>query len=45
MKNNVTKLDFKAASPVYTVETTEAPQAIEPYVQGKVVNGFLYASD
>ncbi|MGO2890939.1 MAG: RidA family protein [Enterococcus devriesei] len=44
MENNVTKLDFQEVAPVYTVETNEAPQAIGPYVQGKVVNGFLYAS-
>lgn len=42
MENNVKKVNFQDA--VYTVETTEAPQAIGPYVQGKVVNGMLYAS-
>ncbi|MGM0168150.1 2-iminobutanoate/2-iminopropanoate deaminase [Enterococcus sp. AZ135] len=43
MENNVTKVNFKESS-IYTVETTEAPKAIGPYVQGKVVNGMLYAS-
>lgn len=43
MKNNVARVNFKGAS-VCTVETTEAPQAIGLYVQGKVVNGLLYAS-
>lgn len=26
------------------IQTTDAPQAIGPYVQGKIVNGFLFAS-
>lgn len=43
MENNVKKVNFQGDA-VYTVETTEAPQAIGPYVQGKVVNGMLYAS-
>lgn len=43
MENNVKKVDFQTSA-VYTVDTTEAPQAIGPYVQGKVVNGLLYAS-
>ncbi|WP_407855824.1 Rid family detoxifying hydrolase [Enterococcus hailinensis] len=40
---NVTKVNFNASA-VYNVKTTEAPQAIGPYVQAKVVNGLLYAS-
>lgn len=43
MENNVTKVDFQTPA-VYTVETAKAPEAIGPYVQGKVVNGMLYAS-
>ena len=43
MENNVTEVNFQEKS-VCTVETTEAPQAIGPYVQAKVVNGMLYAS-
>ncbi|MGX7205256.1 Rid family detoxifying hydrolase [Enterococcus pingfangensis] len=43
MENNVTKVNFQKPA-VLTVETTEAPQAIGPYVQGKVVKGMLYAS-
>lgn len=27
-----------------TIRTNEAPKAIGPYAQGKVVNGFLFAS-
>ncbi|WP_202982291.1 RidA family protein [Vagococcus coleopterorum] len=27
-----------------TINTTKAPSAIGPYVQGKIVNGFLFAS-
>ncbi|MFY1068542.1 RidA family protein [Enterococcus sp. AD013-P3] len=26
------------------IQTTDAPQAIGPYVQGKIANGFLFAS-
>ena len=40
---NVTKVNFNESA-VYNVKTTEAPQAIGPYVQAKVVNGLLYAS-
>lgn len=43
MENNVEKVNFKETA-IYTVETAEAPKAIGPYVQGKVVNGMLYAS-
>lgn len=43
MENNVTKVNFQKPA-VLTVETAEAPQAIGPYVQGKVVKGMLYAS-
>ena len=43
MENNVTKVDFQEPT-IYTVETKDAPKAIGPYVQGKVVNGMLYAS-
>lgn len=43
MENNVTKVNFQEPM-IQTVETTEAPKAIGPYVQGKVVNGMLYAS-
>ena len=43
LENNVTEVNFQEKS-IYTVETTEAPQAIGPYVQAKVVNGMLYAS-
>ena len=31
-------------SDVKIVSTTNAPAAIGPYVQGKIVNGFLFAS-
>lgn len=31
-------------SDVKIVSTTKAPEAIGPYVQGKIVNGFLFAS-
>ena len=31
-------------SDVKIVSTTKAPAAIGPYVQGKIVNGFLFAS-
>lgn len=43
MESKVEKVDFKETE-VYTIETNEAPKAIGPYVQGKVVNGLLYAS-
>ncbi|MDT2640740.1 Rid family detoxifying hydrolase [Enterococcus dongliensis] len=43
MENNVTKVNFQVPA-VYTVETSKAPQAIGPYVQGKIVKGMLYAS-
>ena len=43
MENKVEKVNFKETA-IYTVETAEAPKAIGPYVQGKVVNGMLYAS-
>lgn len=43
MENKVTKMNLPETV-IYTVETAEAPKAIGPYVQGKVVNGMLYAS-
>jgi 2-iminobutanoate/2-iminopropanoate deaminase len=43
MENNVKKVNFQESA-IYTVDTVEAPKAIGPYVQGKVVNGMLYAS-
>ena len=43
MENNAAKVSVKETA-IYTVETENAPKAIGPYVQGKVVNGLLYAS-